>query len=107
VPLRSLLQAKPVIGPQQITRYNNLRAVTFNGTPAPGRSSGEALAAMERISQQALPADDTFEWTGTALQERQVADKPATFSGLPYCSPTFSWLPSMKAGPCRLPFCSR
>jgi HAE1 family hydrophobic/amphiphilic exporter-1 len=82
VPLRSLLQAKPVIGPQQITRYNNLRAVTFNGTPAPGRSSGEALAAMERISQQVLPADDTFEWTGTALQERQVAGQTGYILGI-------------------------
>jgi hydrophobic/amphiphilic exporter-1 (mainly G- bacteria), HAE1 family len=82
VPLRSLLQAKPVIGPQQITRYNNLRAVTFNGTPAPGRSSGEALTAMERISQQVLPADDTFEWTGTALQERQVAGQTGYILGI-------------------------
>jgi HAE1 family hydrophobic/amphiphilic exporter-1 len=82
VPLRSLLQAKPVIGPQQITRYNNLRAVTFNGTPAPGRSSGEALAAMERISQQVLPAGDTFEWTGTALQERQVAGQTGYILGI-------------------------
>jgi len=82
VPLRSLLQAKPIIGPQQITRYNNLRAVTFNGTPAPGRSSGEALAAMERISQQVLPADDTFEWTGTALQERQVAGQTGYILGI-------------------------
>jgi HAE1 family hydrophobic/amphiphilic exporter-1 len=73
VPLRSLLRAAPIIGPQQITRYNNLRAVTFNGTPAPGHSSGQALDAMERVSQQVLPDNDTFEWTGTALQERQVA----------------------------------
>ncbi|MBV8187996.1 MAG: multidrug efflux RND transporter permease subunit [Alphaproteobacteria bacterium] len=73
VPLRSLLSAAPILGPQQVTRYNNLRAVTFNGTPAPGYSSGQALDAMERVSQQVLPEGDTFEWTGTALQERQVA----------------------------------
>jgi HAE1 family hydrophobic/amphiphilic exporter-1 len=73
VPLRSLLRAEPIIGPQQVTRYNNLRAVTFNGTPAPGYSSGQALDAMERVSQQVLPEGDIFEWTGTALQERQVA----------------------------------
>jgi hydrophobic/amphiphilic exporter-1 (mainly G- bacteria), HAE1 family len=82
VPLRSLLQAKLILGPQQITRYNNLRAVTFNGTAAPGHSSGEALAAMERVSQQVLPAGDTFEWTGTALQERQVAGQTGYILGV-------------------------
>jgi len=82
VPLRSLLHAKPVIGPQQITRYNNLRAVNFNGTPAPGRSSGEALAAMERVSQQVLPPTFSFEWTGTALQERQVAGQTGYILGV-------------------------
>jgi len=73
VPLRSLLAARPVIGPQQVTRYNNLIAVTFNGSAAPGFSSGQALGAMERVSAQVLPAGYTFEWTGTALQELQAA----------------------------------
>jgi HAE1 family hydrophobic/amphiphilic exporter-1 len=82
VPLRSLLRAEPIIGPQQITRYNNLRAVTFNGTAAPGHSSGEALAAMERVSQQVLPDAYTFEWTGTALQERQVAGQTGYILGV-------------------------
>jgi HAE1 family hydrophobic/amphiphilic exporter-1 len=82
VPLRSLLQAKPIIGPQQITRYNNLRAVNFNGTPAPGHSSGEALAAMERVSRQVLPAGNSFEWTGTALQEQQAAGETGYILGV-------------------------
>jgi multidrug efflux pump subunit AcrB len=82
VPLRSLLRAEPIIGPQQITRYNNLRAVAFNGTATPGHSSGEALAAMERVSQQVLPDAYTFEWTGTALQERQVAGQTGYILGV-------------------------
>ena len=73
VPLRSILTAKPIVGPQQITRYNNLRSVTFNGSPAPGHSSGEALAAMARVSQQVLPPGFSYEWTGTALQQQQAA----------------------------------
>src|SRR4030095_6096496 len=42
----------------------------INGAPKPGYSSGQALAAMERISKTTLPAGYSFEWTGTALQEQ-------------------------------------
>jgi HAE1 family hydrophobic/amphiphilic exporter-1 len=73
IPLRSLAKVEVVVGPQQITRYNNLRAVTLNGTAAWGHSSGEALAAMERVSQAVLPGRYVFEWTGTALQEKEAA----------------------------------
>ena len=59
--LRSILTAKPIVRPQQITRYNDLRTVTFNGTAPAG-----APAAMERVSQQVLPPDFSCEWTGTA-----------------------------------------
>jgi hypothetical protein len=74
IPLRSLMTANVVVGPQLITRYNNLRAVNFNGATAPGHSSGEALAAMERASQKVLSPGYTFEWTGTALQQRRRPD---------------------------------
>ena len=50
VPIRALAEAEMRLGPAAIIRYNNYRAVTINGSPAPGRSSGEAIAAMERIS---------------------------------------------------------
>jgi HAE1 family hydrophobic/amphiphilic exporter-1 len=69
VPIRSLAQARLVQGPQAIARYNGYRAVIINGAAKPGYSSGEALAAMERISATTLPVGYTFEWTGTALQE--------------------------------------
>jgi hydrophobic/amphiphilic exporter-1 (mainly G- bacteria), HAE1 family len=69
VPIRSLAQARLVQGPQAIVRYNGYRAVIINGAAKPGYSSGEALAAMERISATTLPVGYTFEWTGTALQE--------------------------------------
>jgi HAE1 family hydrophobic/amphiphilic exporter-1 len=82
IPLRGLAQAEVVVGPQQITRYNNLRAVTFNGTAAPGHSSGEALAAMERVSRTVLPPGYTFEWTGAALQEKQAAGQTLFILGI-------------------------
>jgi HAE1 family hydrophobic/amphiphilic exporter-1 len=47
--------------------------VTINGSAAPGYSTGDALAAMERLSATTLPAGYGFEWTGTALQEKEAA----------------------------------
>jgi hydrophobe/amphiphile efflux-1 (HAE1) family protein len=72
VPIRSLAGIKIVTGPQVITRYNNYRSVTVNGSPAPGVSSGTALAAMTDISEHLLPAAYSFAWTGTAYQEQQA-----------------------------------
>jgi multidrug efflux pump subunit AcrB len=71
--LRSLATSHLEIGPQFITRYNNIRSVTINGSPAPGRSSGEAIAAMEALAQQTLPEGYGFEWSGLSLQEIQAA----------------------------------
>ncbi|MBV9909711.1 MAG: efflux RND transporter permease subunit, partial [Hyphomicrobiales bacterium] len=82
IPLRALMTANTIVGPQLITRYNNLRAVNINGTAAPGHSSGEALAAMERASQKVLPAGYSFEWTGTALQEQQAAGQTLYILGI-------------------------
>jgi multidrug efflux pump len=73
VPIRSIASIKIVTGPQVITRYNNYRSVTVNGSPAPGISSGTALAAMTQISGATLPPGYSFEWTGTAYQEQQAS----------------------------------
>jgi multidrug efflux pump subunit AcrB len=73
VPIRSIASLKIVTGPQVITRYNNYRSVTVNGTPAAGISSGTAIAAMAEISNKTLPAGYSFEWTGTAFQEQQAS----------------------------------
>ena len=50
IPLRSLAEARIVVGPPALIRYNNLRAVTVQGSPAAGVSSGQALAAMEAVA---------------------------------------------------------
>jgi hydrophobe/amphiphile efflux-1 (HAE1) family protein len=72
VPLRSLATMRIVTGPQVISRYNNVRSITINGSPAPGESSSQALAAMAEISNKVLPAGYGYEWTGTAYQEVQA-----------------------------------
>ncbi len=73
VPIRSLASVRLVLGPSALIRYNLYRSVTINGSAAPGYSTGDALAAMERLSARVLPAGYGFEWTGTALQEKEAA----------------------------------
>jgi multidrug efflux pump subunit AcrB len=73
VPLRSIANVRIALGPQVISRYNNYRSVTINGSPKPGVSSGDALVAMTQLSRTTLPPGFTFEWTGTAYQEREAS----------------------------------
>ena len=82
VPVRSLASVRLVLGPSALIRYNLYRSVTINGSPAPGFSTGDALAAMERLSATTLPAGYGFEWTGTALQEKEAAGKTTVVLGL-------------------------
>jgi len=82
VPLRSIADARVVLGPQVITRYNNYRAIPIQGSPAPGTSSGTALEAMTEVSQHTLPARYSFEWTGTAYQEVSAAGQTGALIGL-------------------------
>jgi HAE1 family hydrophobic/amphiphilic exporter-1 len=82
VPLRSLAEARLILAPQSLTRYNNYRSVTINGEAAPGRSSGEALAAMERVSAETLPPGYGYAWTGTAQQEQEAAGQTPIILGL-------------------------
>ncbi|MDB5371104.1 MAG: transporter, hydrophobe/amphiphile efflux family, partial [Roseomonas sp.] len=82
VPLRAIAEVRTVVGPQTITRYNNYRSITIQGGPAPGVSSGVAMQAMEEISRKTLPAGYTFEWTGTAYQERQAQGQTVYILGL-------------------------
>ncbi len=69
IPLETLLDAVPKTGPQSVSRYNLFRSARINGSAAPGYSSGDAIAAMERVAAETLPAGFGFEWTGTSLQE--------------------------------------
>ena len=55
IPLRSLVEMRVVVGPQALIRYNNRLAVTVQGSPAPGVSSGQALAAMDAVAAGTLP----------------------------------------------------
>jgi hydrophobe/amphiphile efflux-1 (HAE1) family protein len=81
IPLRSLAEVRVVVGPPALIRYNNLRAVTVQGSPAPGVSSGQALRAMETVAAKTLPQGYAGEWTDTAFQEKRAEGKTAIILG--------------------------
>jgi hydrophobe/amphiphile efflux-1 (HAE1) family protein len=81
IPLRSLVEPRVIIGPPALIRYNNKRAVTVQGTPAPGVSSGQALAAMEQVAAKTLPQGFSGEWTDTAFQEKRAEGKTGIILG--------------------------
>jgi multidrug efflux pump len=69
VPLSALLNVRPAAGPERAMRYNGFLAADVNGRPAPGFSSGQAQAAVERIAAETLPPGIGFEWTELTYQE--------------------------------------
>jgi hydrophobe/amphiphile efflux-1 (HAE1) family protein len=81
IPLRSLVETRVVVGSPAQIRYNNLKAVTIQGGPAPGVSTGQALQAMDAVATRTLPQGYAGEWTDTAFQEKRAEGKTAIILG--------------------------
>ena len=77
VPLNTLVTVEQTVGPEQVERFNGFPAVKVMGNPAPGVSSGDAIAAIERVAAEALPQGYTLAWIGQAYQEKQVSSSAA------------------------------
>jgi HAE1 family hydrophobic/amphiphilic exporter-1/multidrug efflux pump len=75
VPIGALARAEWRSAPIALSRYNGYPSLQLTGIPAPGRSSGEALTTMERLSAEKLPEGTTFEWSGPSLQEKLVGSQ--------------------------------
>ncbi|MGH3053763.1 MAG: efflux RND transporter permease subunit, partial [Gaiellaceae bacterium] len=69
VPLATLVHVQDTTGPVLVNRYNMFRSAEINGSPAPGTSTGQAVAMMEEIAKQELPPGMGFEWTELTLQQ--------------------------------------
>src|SRR5262249_7436171 len=67
VPLAAIVKIEDTIGPAIVNRYNMFPSAEVSGAPAPGASSGQAIAMMEQIAKQELPAAMSFEWTELTL----------------------------------------
>ncbi|MBC8728973.1 multidrug efflux RND transporter permease subunit [Paraburkholderia sp. UCT2] len=82
VPFSAFTRVRWISGPQQLERYNGFPSATLSGQAAPGRSSGAAIAEMERIASHVLTGNLTYEWTGTALEEKQASGQIGMLLGL-------------------------
>jgi hydrophobe/amphiphile efflux-1 (HAE1) family protein len=82
VPLGTLGQLRPIVGPETVPHYNNYGSALINGAAAPGFSSGQAVVAMERAAATALPADFGYEWTGITFQELKAGSIASMVFGL-------------------------
>ena len=69
IPLAELATSSWVVGSPKLDRYNGLPSMKISGSPAPGRSTGDALEAMEEVAKK-LPPGIGFEWSGTSFEER-------------------------------------
>jgi hydrophobe/amphiphile efflux-1 (HAE1) family protein len=81
VPLSTLVSIKEIQGPEYIERYNVFRAVTINGSPAPGYSSGQATLATEALGAN-LPDGYGYDWTGTTYQEKISGGQAGAIFGM-------------------------
>ena len=82
IPLGSLLTVEPVVAPGLISLYNLYPAATILGQPAPGFSSGEALALMDEIAANVVPQGTANEWTAMSYQEQLVGGQIYIVFGL-------------------------
>ena len=73
LPITSVITTQNIVGPYKLTRFNLYPAITINGTTANGVSSGTAMKALEEISDDVLPNDMGYAWSGTSLQEKNSA----------------------------------
>ncbi|HHQ4609780.1 TPA: efflux RND transporter permease subunit [Aeromonas veronii] len=73
IPLSSLVTVRDATGPELVERFNIFQAAKIMAQPAPGYSSGQAIAALEEVANEALGNDAKLEWTGSAYQEKAAA----------------------------------
>lgn len=69
IPLSALLKVNATTGSERTNRYNGFLSADINGGPAPGFSSGQAQAAIEKIAEETLPKGISFEWTDLTYQQ--------------------------------------
>ncbi|TLT02757.1 efflux RND transporter permease subunit [Aliarcobacter cibarius] len=77
LPLSSFVSIKQQVGADIVERFNLFQAAKVSGQPAAGYSSGDALKAIEEVSNEVLPEGYTISWVGTAYQEKQVGGSSA------------------------------
>ena len=84
VPINALIEVQPVLGPQTLNRYNLYRTAAIQATMADGFSTGDGIAALDKIAAEVLPEGYAIEWTGTAVQEQEAGGLVMMIFGLAF-----------------------
>jgi HAE1 family hydrophobic/amphiphilic exporter-1 len=82
VPLEQVVRVEETTAPQVISHFNLFRSATISGSAAPGVSSGDALAEMERLAETTLPAGMGYAWSGMSLEETKAGRQTVLIFGL-------------------------
>jgi multidrug efflux pump len=80
-PFNAFATASWTVGSPKLERYNGLSSIELQGSPAPGKSTGQAMAEMERLAGR-LPPGIGFEWTGLSQQEREAGSQAPSLYAL-------------------------
>ena len=71
VPLSAVVNISNIVGPYSLTRFNMYPSILINGQAREGVSSGQAISTMEKLSDEVLPKDMGYAWSGSSLQEKE------------------------------------
>jgi HAE1 family hydrophobic/amphiphilic exporter-1 len=82
VPLAGVVRVRETTAPQVISHFNLFRSAEINGSAAPGASSGQALAEMERLAAATLPQGFGYAWSGISLEEIKAGGQSAAVFGI-------------------------
>jgi len=76
-PITEFVNLKRVYGPQSVTRFNLFNSASVNGAPAPGYSTGDAIAAVQEVSEASLPANFSIDFSGLTREEISAGNQTA------------------------------
>ena len=82
LPLSTVVTSRRVFGPEYTQRFDLFRAAQITGQPAPGYSSGQAMAALEDVAHEVLPSEMGYDWADLSFQERRAAGRSGIVFGL-------------------------
>jgi HAE1 family hydrophobic/amphiphilic exporter-1 len=82
IQLDAFVRIRPTLGPYNIPHYDEYKSVAVQGNNAPGYSSGQAIATMEKLAETALPEGFGYEWTGLTYQQLKAGDIAPLIFGL-------------------------
>ncbi|HLW13115.1 MAG TPA: efflux RND transporter permease subunit, partial [Casimicrobiaceae bacterium] len=77
IPIKTMLDIRNIVGPEQLDRYNGFLAAKVIGSNAPAVSSGQAIAVVEEVAAKSLPPGYTIALTGQAYQEKRIGSASA------------------------------